>query len=139
MSYLGQTLTDLLIAEGKTQRQMALAAQIPPSAVSEVIRERRCSPAMLRALCLAISTDPSRRLAVFKAHCADEAQRAGLTDILAMADTQTESLLPQPLRDDFELLLQAILAGNTNLRGLIHELAEVYRLKKRQEDAQLSQ
>lgn len=45
----------------------------------------------------------------------------------------------EPLRDDFDLLLPTILADNTNLRGLIHELAEVYRLKKRQENAQLPQ
>lgn len=134
MSYLGQTLADLLLAEGKTQRQVALAAQVPPSAVSDVIRERRCSPAMLQALCLAISDDPQRRLAVFKAHCADEAQRAGLADILPLADVQSQNLLPQLLRDDFELLVQAILAGNTNLQGLIHELAEVYRIKKHLEE-----
>lgn len=136
MSYLGQTLADLLIAEGKTQRQIALAANVPPSAISEIIRERRCSPAMLRALCLTISDEPERRLALFRAHCADEAQRAGLEDIFAMAGGHAQDLLPEPLRDDFELLMQAVLAGNTNLQGLIHELADVYRIKKRLEAEQ---
>lgn len=133
MSHLGQTLADLLVAEGKTQRQIALAAKVPPSAVSEVMRERRCSPSMLRALCLAISDDPERRLVLFKAHCADEAQRAGLTDIFSIGDTQGHGLLAESLRSDLELLVQAVLSGNTNLQGLIHELAEVYRLKKRLE------
>lgn len=93
---------------------------------------------MLRALCLAVSTNPARRLTLFKAHCADEALRAELTDALPLSSLAAESLLPQPLREDIELLLEAMLAGNANLQGLIHELAAVYRLKKQLENVQPS-
>lgn len=78
VSYLGQTLKQLLESQNRSQRQFAADCGIAPGTVRQVVEGRRCSPDNLRVFCEKISISLQERYELLIAHLRDEAIASNL-------------------------------------------------------------
>lgn len=78
VSYLGQTLKQLLESQNRSQRQFAADCGIVPGTVRQVVQGRRCSPDNLRLFCEKISDSLQERYELLIAHLRDEAAASNL-------------------------------------------------------------